>query len=166
MIILLFMLRLYGISWHLKQTSPDTPLLSLKGLMVSFFIHIPNNVFVFIIMVTVHGGSKPHRLGAEIHRERGKNLWEGRERDFSAWSKVFQSSWSCLWPRSFVTAFWPRGKLLKKTHIVLRSSLVEQTLTEVQLSSFPVIFFFCFSYITTEELLASEEGLSSVELAN
>jgi hypothetical protein len=30
-------------------------------------------------MVTVHGGNKPHRLGAEIHRERGKNLGAGRE---------------------------------------------------------------------------------------
>jgi hypothetical protein len=65
-----------------------------------------------------------------------------------------------------VPAFWPRGKTVKKTHITLRSSRVEQTLTEVHLPSFPVIFFILFIYITTEKLLASEEGLSFVELVN
>jgi hypothetical protein len=57
-------------------------------------------------------------------------------------------------------------KLFKKTHIILRSSRVEQTLTEVQLPSFPVIFFILFFHIPTEKLPASEEGLSSVDLVD
>jgi len=51
-------------------------------------------------MVTVHGGSKPHRLGAEIHRERGK-ISEQEERDFSAWSKSFS-----IFLKLFVTSFF------------------------------------------------------------
>jgi hypothetical protein len=51
-----------------------------KGSLGLFFMHISNNIFVFLIMVTVHEGNKPPRLGAEIHRESGENLGAGRER--------------------------------------------------------------------------------------
>ena len=52
-------------------------------------------------MVTVQGGNIPHRLGAEIHRERGKNLGAGRERllsmeqSFSIFLKLFVTSFFC-----------------------------------------------------------------------
>jgi len=70
------------------------------GLFVSFSLHIPNDIFVFIITVTVQGRNKPHRLGAEIHRERRKNLGTGRERDsmeqsFSIFLKLFVTSFFC-----------------------------------------------------------------------
>jgi hypothetical protein len=52
-------------------------------------------------MVTVHGGNKPPRLGAEIHRESGKNFEAGRERllsmeqSFSIFLKLFVTSFFC-----------------------------------------------------------------------
>jgi hypothetical protein len=56
---IILILNLKGIFLHLNDKSPNIQLFSLKGLLVAFFKHIPDNIFVFVITVTVHGGAKP-----------------------------------------------------------------------------------------------------------